>query len=383
MKWKNKGHEFDELYDNIQKIKKYFLFGAGFFGKKLFELMKSEINIIGFVDNDPEKKGTMLMQIPIYDLESVDITNDTGIIITTSQFTRGSILEQLRESGYVLDRNVFILEKFLSVYYVYRYDKVYFSNISMLPSTLCNLKCECCLNFNPYAKKPDIRKLEQVIKDIDLFFKCVDKVILFHISGGEPFLYPYLADVIEYIHKVYGNKIMTLRTVTNGTVIPSDEICERLSQLDFDITVDDYRDAVPEMKINFQKVISKFDKYNIKYETNKVDTWIDLAPLSTDHGQWNEVELERYFDSCNKAWQELRDGKLFSCNYDGYATVAGINPKQKEEVFDLMEFCNSKKKELVEFRLGYNEKGYTNLCRHCKGFHEDNPIIMPAAKQCT
>ena len=96
---------------------------------------------------------------------------------------------------------------------------------------------------------------------------------------------------------------------------------------------------------------------------------------------WTEEQLTEHFDNCAQTWQELRDGKLYSCNYDGYATVAGINEQQKEEVFDLRTFTPERKKELVEFRLGYNDKGYTNLCRHCRGFYMDNPVIGKPAAQ--
>lgn len=381
MKWTRKGHELDHVYDKIQKKDKYYIFGAGDYGSQLYQVMKDEITVLGYIDNSRDKHGQNLHGQKIYQLSDVKLSEDTAIIVAVSQFSRSAVLQQLGEAGYVENEDYFKIEPFLSAWYVYRYDKVYFTNISMLPSTACNLNCELCLNFNPYAGKPDVRSFTQVKEDIDLFFRAVDYVMLYHVSGGEPFLYPHFAEVIEYLGTKYRNRILTLRTVTNGTVVPPDSLLQRLSEIDFEITVDDYREAVPDSKEDFERLIQKLNKYKIKYEINKAESWIDLAPTRTDHSMWTEDQLIEHFDNCAQTWQELRDGKLYSCNYDGYATVAGINEQQKEEVFDLRNFQPEQKKELVEFRLGYNEKGYTNLCKHCRGFYMDNPVVGQPAVQ--
>ena len=126
----------------------------------------------------------------------------------------------------------------------------------------------------------------------------------------------------------------------------------------------------------------KLEEYNIRYYINKVDSWIDLAPEITDYSNRSDEELIKHRDSCNQSWQELRDGKLYSCNYAAYATVAGIAGEQDvEETYDLTQYTPSKKKELVEFRLGYTTKGYTYFCKKCRGFTDhNNEKVKPAAQ---
>ena len=195
-------------------------------------------------------------------------------------------------------------------------------------------------------------------------------------------LYKHLADIVEYIDKNYGNKIGTLRTVTNGTVIPNDDILSRLSKCSIEVTVDDYRDAVPQYRENFDKIIDKFNEYGIKYYINKVDSWIDLAPERTDYSMMSDEQLQRHRAECNQSWQERRDGKLYSCNYAAYATVAGLAGEQdEEETFDLNAITTKQKKELIEFRLGYTSKGYTNFCKKCRGFVRDNDVKEKQAMQ--
>lgn len=382
MRWKNKGHEYDHVYENMANKKRFYLFGAGDYGTQFIRTVRNEIIIAGYIDNDPAKQGKVINGYICYSLEDVILKKDEAIIVTLSQIARVEPVEQLMMAGYIKNNTFFIIEEFLSIYFAYKHDKVHFSSISFLPSTACNLNCKNCLNFNPFTKKFYIREWEDLKKDVDLFFSCVDYIMLFHVSGGEPFIYKHTADLIEYIDKKYGNRIGTLRTVTNGTIVPQDDILEKLSKCDVEITVDDYREAVPRFNDQFDQLIGKLEEYHIKYYINSVDRWIDLAPEKTDFTLWSDEKLEAHRDSCNQSWQELRDGKLYSCNYAAYATVAGISGKQDmEEIFDLKQFTPDKKKDLVEFRLGFTTKGYTNFCKKCRGFTAENNVNVGVAVQ--
>ena len=47
----------------------------------------------------------------------------------------------------------------------------------------------------------------------------------------------------------------------------------------------------------------------------------------------------------------------------------------------MTKFTPEKKKELIEFRLGYTTKGYTNFCKKCRGFTPENEIEEKPAEQ--
>lgn len=381
MKWKNKGHEYDLVYKRIEEIKGFYLFGAGDYGNQFFKMIDKELSLIAYVDNSKEKQGSELNGLSIQAFPKDRIEKNQAFILTVSQIQRMKMVDQLENAGYKRNEDYFLIEEFISVYYVYKYNKVYFSTISMLPSTRCNLNCELCLNFNPYAKTPSVRSIEQVKADIDAFFGAIDYIMLFHISGGEPMLYKDLPEVISYLDKKYGDRIGTIRTVTNGTVVPSEKTLEKLKGLNFEITVDDYREAVPKFRENFDKLLAKLDEYGIRYWTNYTDEWIDLAPMKTDYSSWTEERLQKHFDDCCQSWQELRDGKIFMCNYSAYAAVAGINKTEADEYYNLRNYDETKAKELIEFRLGYSEKGYVSFCKKCRGFSSKNQLVVKAAKQ--
>lgn len=382
MKWTNKGHEFDSVYEKIAEKESFYLFGAGEYGEAVYQELKDKINILGFIDNNSKKQTSGYMGKSVISLEDFERNNrKVGIIVTVSPYSRKFLMLQLMQAGYIYNEDFFTMEIFMSVYFAYKRQELYIPSISFLPSTKCNLNCEACLNFTPYMKEALIRPWEVVKKDVDLFFKHVDYIMLFHISGGEPLLYPYMQQLVEYIGENYRHKIHFLRTVTNGTVLPKPEILETFKKYRVDVTLDDYRDAVPQFKERFDKIRQLFEEYSIPYEVNKVDQWIDLAPMTTDHSAWNEHRLQKHFEGCHVPWQELRGGKIYSCNYASYAIVAGFMEEQEDEVFRLDTYDRSKLKELMEFRMGYNEKGYVEFCKRCSGYVDINENIVEPAKQ--
>ena len=373
MKWNNLGHEYDDAYKQMCQKKTYYLFGAGDYGHQFYPVMQDKIKIIGYIDNDDRKVGKEINGLPCISLANAELSADVGIIITMSQIARVSAIEQIREMGLEKNRDYFLMEEFISVYFAYQFQQAVFSSISFLPSTACNLNCRHCLNFNPFSSKFYIRELEQLKKDIDLFFQCIDRVMLFHVSGGETFLYPHIGEVVEYLHEKYGHRIDKLRMVTNGTVVPREAVLQSLSTADVEVTVDDYREALPGLADKFDQVVQGLNSYGIKHYTNKVDAWVDLGPDVTDYSDHCEKWLIRHRSECNQNWQELRDGKLYSCNYAAYAVVTGkLGEQDTEETYDLHNFRKDKLKELIEFHLGYTEKGYTNFCKYCRGFTPQN-----------
>ena len=382
MKWENKGHEFDQVYKNLAEKSSFWLFGAGMYGKAIYEELKRlEVTVLGFIDNNKSRQDTKYMGKDIISLKDISLKDNETIIICVSPFSRSSVMKQLMLAGYIYNQNIFTMETYMSLKYVYELKKMYIPSVSFLPSTLCNLNCEACLNFTPYMKYQMIRPLEKVKEDIDIFFHAVDYIMLFHISGGEPFLYPYLKELVAYIGEYYRGKIHFLQTVTNGTIEPKDDILEIFGKYEVGVTVDDYRLAVPEKANIFEKVIEKLQRYHIRYDVNKVDQWIDLAPTKTDHSTWDEKRLIKHFEACHEPWQELREGRLYSCNYASYGAVAGLAEEVEDETFDLRNFDRTYIKELMEFRMGYNKKGYVDFCKKCAGFVDINENIVEPAKQ--
>lgn len=389
MKWENRGHEFDIVYDNIIKKEGFYLFGAGHDGRIVFEIIQEKyakgINLLGFIDNEVSKQGTTCCGLKVFAPEEIDFSDSTaGIIISISASVTSELESQLSGYGLVKGEDFFHYYVFLTVWAGYRYGEAFLPTVSFLPCTKCNLTCEACLNFTPYIKKFTERSWEDVKDDIDLFFSVVDYVGLFHISGGEPMLYTYIGELISYISEKYGDKIFSLETVTNGTVIPNQGFLQAVKMYDILITVDDYRDSLPEYREVFNQTINMlYEAGGIeKVVVKKYDEWIDLLGLKDIEQYLDEEQLIKKYNDCHVPWQEYKNGKLYTCNYAAYAAVAEIiHEIDSGEYYDLRKHDKSKLKELMEFRLGYSENGYASFCKMCAGFIEINPYKVTPAKQ--
>lgn len=375
MKWKNKGHEFDGLGEQIKNISAIYLFGAGVHGKTAFEKYNHKINIKGFIDNDQNKQGNKFCGLSVIAPKEVQLACGEGIVITIKPSSTETVKAQLETLGIT---DVFLMQVFFPILDAYKFEEICIPSISFLPTTVCNLKCKHCLNFSPYVKKHQVRPLRQLTNDLDLLFSNIDSLLLLHISGGEPFTYPHIAELINYIAKNFKEKLGRLEMTTNGTVIPSERLLESIKSANLQVILDDYRKSIPVQFNKHDEIVNLFNEYGIDFRIQNVDSWIDLAPFTEPDSAKNEEELRRRFDTCAVPWQEYRDGKLWLCNYAAYAEIAEIQSTGIGESFDLTAMTSDRIREAVEFRLGYSEKGYADFCKRCSGYNNNSNLVMVA-----
>jgi organic radical activating enzyme len=276
--------------------------------------------------------------------------------------------------------NEFFSDKIFSIFSVYSKNKVYFDSSCIVCTTICNLNCKDCLNFTPYNKGKKHIPIDALIRDVDLYFACVDRVDLFHITGGEPLLYPHLIKLLDHLGNNYSEKINLLGTTINGSIVPSDELCEAFKKYNVKIYIDDYRMSVPQLNETFVQTVEKLKKYT------QVETWIRtefflLFPPKQNMNNASDEVLEKKFNDCANPFMELKGGKVYNCNWSEFAMTAGVFSETENDSFDLASFTPDKKKQLVEYRLGYSNKGYSDFCKYCNGSWNINETKVPAARQ--
>ncbi len=264
------------------------------------------------------------------------------------------------------------LRRLLTVYMLYKYDRVYFRSNDLIVTTRCTLNCEKCLNFNPYNRNKKDFDLDGLKESVDLFFGCVDVVAEFGVSGGESLMYKDLPKLLDYIGSRYGDRIYRLYSITNGTIIPDDELIGIMEKYDISLKIDNYTKAVPDIEGQLNKLIERLKTTSIKYELFKVEDWFDLFPCAEDLSWLSEEQLANRYDMCDNGFMELTNGRICTCNYVGFAATAGVVERDDTDYFDLRKFDRTRRAELIEFRNGYSEKGYTDFCRICNGFPSIN-----------
>ncbi|MEI0557277.1 radical SAM protein [Brachyspira intermedia] len=402
MKWINKGHEFDELGKIFEKNKDLLFLG----NVEKAKSMKQKLSFLGANIYIPEKTyihknniifGFIKDHLIKQHIKSSNTNLNNKTIIITGDYSN-TIEQYLTKIGLKKNINYFISNndqitfydyqseftmKYLSIFSVYAYDKVYLPSNNIVTTSVCNLNCEACLNFNPYNKNKYHNNIDNLKRDIDIYFSNVDMVALLHVTGGEPTLYPQLSDFLKYINNNYRNKIIDLVMPTNGIREITDELCQTFNECNMVIQVDNYLDAVPKYKNIYENNIEKLIKYNVKTDIIPAGerwNWVRAYPPKYDYSKLSDEENTSRFDMCGSYFSEIRNGRIYSCCYNGFAETANIADKLDDgDTFDLEK--NSNKKALVEFRLKYNEKGFTSFCKKCNGLPPLNSEYIKPAEQ--
>ena len=380
MKWTNRGNEFIR-YQKIFKNKDILIYGNGSVGQELFEksyLYKN--NIVGWID----KKGGTYCGLNVYKYSDLDesILENVIIIIAANKPYETLFEKQLQAIGLEENKNYFRYsiweEKYKYVYNVYRNEKVEVAFCGLQISNVCNLDCKGCLSFTHYIKKKCFYGKDYLEKNIKGLFEYVDFVDMLELCGGEPLLIPDVHELYEYVGKNYGDKIGLISTVTNATIVPTDKLCEVLKRYHIKVFLDDYRNSVHRVNETFSCVYEKFLKFGVDVEIRKVDSWIDLG-ITTSIKKSEKESLLRHSE-CSNNRMSLIDGKLFFCDYECYADMAGVFEADESDYINVY----SDKPEITtiqEFILGYSIHGYCSMCSYCNGDGKVNTNLINVAEQ--
>lgn len=105
----------DEIYQNIYQKKAFYIFGAGVSGKRFYDVMCENINIVGYIDNDIHKAGMNINGLLCSRFSDVEISVDVGIIVAISTNAQTAIIEQLCAAGLLQNIDFFTVNEFVAV----------------------------------------------------------------------------------------------------------------------------------------------------------------------------------------------------------------------------------------------------------------------------
>ena len=144
-------------------------------------------------------------------------------------------------------------------------------------TNMCQSRCKTCNIWKVYLDKPELRKEELGIDEIEKIFRTLGHVFFFNVSGGEPFLREDLPEIVRLACKYLTPGVIHIPT--NG--IATNLIEDSMIQIMETMSSDGYGDTPITIKPSFDGVEEKHDEIRgVKGNFKKLlDTYQRLVTL--------------------------------------------------------------------------------------------------------
>lgn len=266
------------------------------------------------------------------------------------------------------------LRKAMRYHRIMRDHKFYIAHLAVVTNFDCNLNCNGCGQHTPIIKRiPEEYKqidIEQICCDLDKISAAVDGIGGMAMANGEGFLNKNIGEMIEYY--AGNDKILNMNIPTNGSIIPTSDVLEKMSKNRVSATITKYN-AVPEEQR--QKLIGLFKEYGIAYALFEDRKWYLHEYLPEEKS--SEKEAYEKYKSCDKFFMLLQ-GRLWKCETDATRVLAGI---RQEAEGDSICVKHATVEEVRNFLWEKSHLPHIESCRHCRGSKGSLVKEIPAGEQ--
>lgn len=249
----------------------------------------------------------------------------------------------------------------------------------------CTLKCKLCLAFMPYYDNPVNTTQKEAEKIIDNYFRLVEKVGIFSVTGGEPLINPDLVPIMEYVLKYEEQIENSIDIVTNGTIMFSDELLDLLQnhRNKLRIILSDYGESLStkikaiENVLKEKEITYRVQNYAAGSDNWTYNGWVDFTDHSLKHFTENELiqQGKRCIFRQGHYWV-INNGELHPCSRQFWRMHQGIIPIDEEWYIDLIRLENV---EAGRERIRKLEDAvYLKSCAYCNGVYNGIERHRPA-----
>ncbi len=373
-------------YRNYDKTKRIVIYGATVGAKVIFYALKNlNIQPSFFVDKNP-KLFSQIDNVPVCDISCIS-RNDIVINALTRSFSSACDslykldLESVYECVSIIEAfdlrmchlspdEVEIAKDFKNKYPIYatkqKNDTVVLPSLELFITQRCTLKCRDCSHLIPLYEKPKDIDVEEIIRDMEQIFSAVERIEDLIILGGEPFLYKDLRILLDYLYQK--NQIGIITFITNGTIIPNDEVLEAIMRVHARVRISNYGIYAR----NKDKLIDKCREFSISCYVNDED-WLDMGTIVKHN--YSIDYMQDMFKNCPFVYALLLyNGELFRCAHIAHLNKLGfINTRDYDAVN-----IRDKENDLRDAIINLMNISYLEGCRYCNGIGDGTHFIKPA-----
>jgi len=238
-----------------------------------------------------------------------------------------------------------------------------------ITSKNCTLRCKHCCEMIPYLKDKGFVHVDAVINDVKKIAESSRFLKFVELIGGEPFLHPEIEKMVIGLLKI--KNIGYIKSFTNGTVVPSDELCEIMKNPRFMLNVSNYeKTAKGKLLENIYKTQEKLMKYGIKYCYAENFEWLDFSDFALHND--NEEQLKKVFKNCfllncHRAY----NGVLYRCPHQYAGIQLGELQKLPVECIDIHSINGKKLAISLE---EFESVEYIDACKYCTLPFDAKPV---------
>lgn len=263
---------------------------------------------------------------------------------------------------------------------------MYIKRTTFVITQRCTLKCKLCLAFMPYYENPIHTTYDQACRIVDNYFKIVNEVGIFSVTGGEPLMNPDLVPIMEHILKHGGQIENSIDIVTNGTIIFQEDLLNFLKKnntkmrviisnygKNLSTKINDIEKALNQIGVTYR--IQNYDSESTEWT---YDGWVDFTDHSLKHDTEEKLKCQgaRCIFRQGHYWV-INDGELHPCSRQYWRMRKGIIPKDKDWYLDLNELQMDLKEQRTKLQQ-LEQVPYLKSCAYCNGVYNGIKRYKPA-----
>ena len=233
-------------------------------------------------------------------------------------------------------------------------------------TTKCSLRCEKCAAGMQYISEPMDVDFNTVIDDFNRMIELIDWTDRLSIIGGEPFLNRNLDIILQNINlnPLSKKKIGYVQIITNGTIVPSDDICKAIADTGTLVFISNYG----RLSRSLDQLCNKLCAYGITYAVSDKSMWSDCEQLNDNCiVQDTKTRLFRRHEDCCERCHEVFRGKFYLCGLLKTMSLIGITPYNKDNYVDIYDI--KAKSNIAEYISCNNP--LPTACSWCNGCSTD------------
>lgn len=226
--------------------------------------------------------------------------------------------------------------------------------VMVMPTTRCNLRCKGCSSLLPYFDKPEDCAMEQILHDFRIFFSGIDQCMRITV-GGEPFLYPHLREILEYLLKE--EKVLGIMLITNSMLLPKEDVIPLLSDSKILVEVSDYGQLE-----KMSRLIRILEDNNVNFKVLTEQTWTDMGGVECRNR--TEEELRFIYMNCDQSRviKGMHNGRFYTCARSARMAALGAYDSSNDS-FELAESDTPEQVRKKLMKMYYSD--HADSCNYC------------------